>query len=303
VYTEAVAAASQHLNATMGDTYEIVEPGSDMVLPSDTEVQLPPLSAFQASANGVVVSKALCRPMAPSASSSSSDATVVHSYMPHLMINATPSIDSDQSPRNLKQVSGAISTTTMDFTFENELAKYCTGTVAAYALVPRAHMNTHVLPILESQLPQQQADPRGDNTTPPAGGNCAAPVFEGYARYSVPKNKLFITPQSGFVIRGTSPAIGTTYINVVHHSAVGTLTRTTPKANSNQNELPLIVSCSTASVETAKGTATVVDVVISSSELHSPAGQLTPRAEVSSLSRFAFQGASVIERRCLCVGC
>jgi hypothetical protein len=302
VYTEAVAAASQHLNATMGDTYEIVEPGSDMVLPSDTEVQLPPLSAFQASANGVVVSKALCRPMAPSASSSSSDATVVHSYMPHLMINATPSIDSDQSPRNLKQVSGAISTTTMDFTFENELAKYCTGTVAAYALVPRAHMNTHVLPILESQLPQQQADPRGDNTTPPAGGHRAAPVFEGYARYSVPKNKLFITPQSGFVIRGTSPAIGTTYINVVHHSAVGTLTRTTPKANSNQNELPLIVSCSTASVETAKGTATVVDVVISSSELHSPAGQLTPRAEVSSLSRFAFQGASVIERRCLCVG-
>jgi hypothetical protein len=93
VYTEAVAAASQHLNATMGDTYEIVEPGSDMVLPSDTEVQLPPLSAFQASANGVVVSKALCRPMAPSASSSSSDATVVHSYMPHLMINATPAID------------------------------------------------------------------------------------------------------------------------------------------------------------------------------------------------------------------
>jgi hypothetical protein len=294
VYTEAVAAASQHLNATMGDTYEIVEPGSDMVLPSDTEVQLPPLSAFQASTNGVVVSKALCRPMAPSASSSSSDATVVHSYMPHLMINATPSIDMDQSPRNLKQVSGAISTITMDFTCENELAKYCTGTMAAYALVPRAHMNTHVLPLLESQLPQQQADTRSDNPTPPAGGNCAAPVFEGYARYSVPKNKLFITPQSGFVIRGTSPAIGTTYINVVHHSAVGTLTRTTPKANSNQNELPLIVSCSTASVETAKGTATVVDVVIPSLELHSPAGQLTPRAEVSSLSRLAFQGAYVI---------
>lgn len=287
----------------MDKTYEIIEP-ENAELPAPYDFQLPPHSVFEKSKNGVVFSRSRMNALL-TGSASTADSTDVGDTQGALLRPSfiTTSMSSDDAspppygqgrPPSVRK-EPAVYTGNLQVSCEEELEKYCTDESASYAVLPRAYFESHLLPILAREAVNGEI---ADVTSVPGtaaamaavgasmAGGAAAPVFETYARYGVPKRKLFITPQHGFVILCKATATGTTYINVLHHPDVGNLIRSsrhaTPTATHSAvpERLAVIVSTCTPVVETHKGPATVLDVVVPSAELKTLEGVAVPREEV-----------------------